>query len=228
VRFFIPVVTLGMVIINYLGGERIILDGFLLAWLISAFITFLATYTHTLMFLGDPERYLEYALIPSFLLFCTFVPPNFRYQTLYGLILLQLLLYGMYVFLFYRRYQDKTKISKLELIKALNSQDTTIVLSLLGTAAWDLAYNTHHYVCFPETISKNNIPGEEFERFFWRYPLPRPDFEYYIEKYDVGLIPVSRKIQESVKNEGCVYNFDGLEKIFDNGEFQLYKVSVEE
>jgi len=227
VKFSFPLLIAGLVAWNAIFNKAYGADPFLVAWLASAFLTFLVISTPSFVFLGEADRYLEYALIPAFLLFSALSEPSYRYPLLVGFGGLHLVLYVMYSSLFLWRYgrERRYSTSLLALMTNLRGQQLTVVLSLLGFAPWELVYRTDHQVCYSESLGQ--LTKGEYERFFWRYPWPRPDFRYYVEKYGVGLIAVSKRTVERAQKEGCNYKFDGLDKVFENEEHVLYSVPGE-
>jgi hypothetical protein len=221
-RFSVLLLALGLIIWNASLSQLSTDFSFIAAWLFSAFIVFLVTSRPKFLFLGEAERYLEYALIPGFIIFGALISTNYRFPLLIGFGIFHLVLYTIFTFLFILKYGRNKETDFSELIAALNSHKQTIILSILGVAPWALAYSTHHNIFFTENFSM--LSEEEWKRFFWRYPLPHADFGIYIEDFGVELIPISKQVVENAKEHGVEYSFAGLEKRFENNSYSLFRV----
>jgi hypothetical protein len=223
-KFAVSLLTLGVLVWNSTFSGLNTVNSFLAAWLVAAFLVFAVTSTRTFLFLGEADRYLQYALIPTFLLFGALLETGYRDGILIGLVGFYMVLYVLYVSILVWQYGRKFLENIPKLIVALDAQEPTVLLSLIEFAPWEFAYRTKHYILFSESLTRIYFSEEEYERLFWRYPLPRPDFKYYVEKYGVGLIAVSKREVEKARKEGCVYDFTGLDKIFENDTHLLYSV----
>ncbi|MFQ5786605.1 MAG: hypothetical protein ACE5H1_01355 [Thermodesulfobacteriota bacterium] len=224
IKYSVPLIVITLLADQAIFNKPSPLGLFLVAWLVSAFSIFIIVSCHVLLFLGEADRYLEHALIPAFLLFGSFIQDDYRYLVLSGFVVFHLALYVLHVSLLVHG-QRKSYVNSLpELIAALKSQKPTVILSLLGNAPWELVYRADHKLFFSESMTRVYFNKEEFKRLFWRYPLPRPDMKYYIEKYQIGLIPVAKHVVETSKKKGCYYDFSGLDKVFENNDYALYQV----
>jgi hypothetical protein len=203
------------------------LDGFLVAWLAAAVIVFLAVSTRPLLFLGEAERYLEYGLMPAFLLLAVLLPASLRLPVLVAIASWHAGLYLFHVALFLHRYDPSVKphlADWAELVAALREEPTTVVLSLLGAPPWQLAYGVDHALCHREALTWLGSTERDYEDFYWRYPWPRPDFERVAERHGVGLIVVSKPLVEEARRQGYGCELSGLERIFENRTYALYRV----
>jgi hypothetical protein len=219
-KFAIPVLALGLVIGHTFGGVYSA-DAFLTAWLVSAFVVFFVISRPTFLFLGEADRYLEYAIIPGFIIFAASIDISTTHQIISGIVALHLALYIFHVNLFFRRHKATQIKGMLEMITTLRGYAPTVILGLLGESPWVLAYCSNHRVFFSENIA--SLSAEELERFFWHYPYPWPDLKQYVEKYGVQLVAASKEVVANCRPEGCIYDFDGLEKVFENDTHLLYQ-----
>jgi hypothetical protein len=227
IKFGVLIFALALIAAKGISGDMGNYDTFLVAWLVSAFLLFLVTATPTFLFLGEADRYLEYALIPGFLLFASFLGPDFRGYILVAFAVVHLAIYVLNVRLFIREQRIFEVEQLSELMDHLKTVEPGVILSLLGKAPFEIAYRTDgsgHRVCWSESISRAHISEEEYDRFFWRYPFPRPDFKYFTDKYGVGLIAVFKRAVGACRKQGCAYDFKGLEIVFENEGYALYKV----
>jgi hypothetical protein len=225
-RYLFVIFSLGLVLWNLIRWKSTG-NSFLTAWLLAAFLTFLITSTPKFLFIGEAERYLNHAIIPAYLLFGIFSNSNYTIYILIGFTILHVVLYILHVTIFIRRFGKSEIKSESELIKVLNEQEPTILLSIFGNAPWSFLYQTEYPLCFTESLSKVYVSKEELDNFYWRFPLPRPDFNYYIKKYMVGTIAVLKRKVNECRIDGCIYNFDGLQVLFENEDIILYKVPAD-
>lgn len=221
-RFIVPLLALGLIIWNVSLNQLSNNFTFIVVWLVSAFVVFIITSRPKFLFLGEAERYLEYALLPGFIMFGALINTKYQFPLLIGLGLFHLILYGIFTILFVLKYGRDKESDFSELIAALNNHDPAIVLSLLGIAPWALAYSTQHKLFFTENLAM--LGEDEWSRLFWRYPMPHPDFGMYIKDYDVELLPISKKAIENAQENGIKYSFDGMEKRFENDSYLLFRV----
>lgn len=217
VLFTLIVIVWSMVNVAWLG-EGV---SFLFAWFVAALVTFMMVSTRTFSFIGEADRYLEFALVPTYLLLAILLPSQMRIPILISLLLLHCVLYFAHTALFLYTVKE-AKAGWSEFLDAINEQGETVVLSLLSGAPWAIVYCTKHRVCFSQYLP--TLYSEEGDAsFFWRYPWPHPDFSYYIEEYDVGLVAASKWAVLHCRQEGCVYDFSEMDKIFENEHFLLYR-----
>lgn len=198
-------------------------DAFMQAWLLAAIVVFVVVSTPQFLFVGSAERYLEYALIPAYLLLAIALPQGIQTPVLVGIVALHLVLYVLHTFVFVTRFVSLRSTAIDELIDALNSEPKGCVLSILGSAPWELAVRTKHDICFSESLS---IPPDEYEKYFWRYPSPPTDLSFLINKHGVTLIPASKKEVEDAARNGHHYSFEQFEKVFENRKYLLYRISL--
>ena len=198
---------------------------FLSAWLISAFVIFLVVSTPKFLFIGAAERYLEYALIPAFLLLGTiFSDSQYLSFALWGLVILHTLSYFFQAAIFIKRFHTPSATKeRLELFDKLNEQADGIVLSLMGTAPWEIVYRTKHMICFSESLSMTQT---EYDEFFKVYPIPNVNLQYYVEKYGVNLIPASKRVLEEGSQDDDAYCLDGFRLLYENSRFSLYEANA--
>jgi len=167
-KFTVLLGTLGLVAWRVTFSGPTDVDLFLLVWLVSAFLVFVVVSTPTFVFIGEADRYLEYAMVPGFLLFGALLGPGFNYYILIGLVIFHLALYIFNISLLLRE-QRSFQFSQLsELMASLKTVDPGVILSLLGKAPFEITYHsdcTGHRICWFESLSRTYISEEEYERY---------------------------------------------------------------
>ena len=167
---------------------RLYVPFFLLAWSAAALVCFFLTKLRPLMFLGEGERYLEYALFPS-----VFVAVLLLYQTPELLCLwLAYSLLSMFFYL-YDYHSSYFKLNRdyhqiLDIFGKLNSLQSGVIWPI-GSFHWQALFHTR----FPVLIHGCNIDErvlskEEFMLVYGNYPYPSNNFRSIIEKYNVKYI----------------------------------------
>jgi hypothetical protein len=187
---------------------------------VASLIVFAAITTRWFLFLGEADRYLEYAVVPAFIVCGVLVPPEQRSTLLWGVVALHAVQYGVYVSLFVRR-RRRRRHQLDDLMEALEQQPPSVVLNLLGSAPWELAYRARHRIFASENVA---LSPQSYEELFWRYPLPRPKLREYACKHGVRLVVVSKQAVESARKEGCRYEFERFVPVFEDEYYALYRV----
>jgi len=193
---------------------------YLFAWLVSGVITAIITSRKQFLFLGEADRYLEYVLLAGYLIFAITAGPKYI-----GLILcLNIVLYVSYITIFFAMYCSKSATNGyadfVSLVDEMNKREQTVVLNTLCGDPWSLAYLTAHDICFSEDYFANSV--EQYDNYFWSFPYPRKDLDYFVSNYNVKMVPVSKKIITDATRKGCVYEFCGFEKAYENDTYELY------
>ena len=178
-----------------------------------------------LKFLGEPERYLEYVVIPIVLVL-TYIPfkPSFIVLISMGCLALSLLikiyfLFKINVFVSQEYYKDQD-----DLIKFVNKMEDKILLCIDLRLSFLLGYynNRVKYV----TLFGNIGIGKETEYTELvpkKYPYPGEDLEKYIKKYNIDYLCVSHQSLRNIKGT-LIYDFSKFKIVFQNKLFTVYKV----
>jgi hypothetical protein len=165
-------------------------DLFLLTWSLAGLLVFLLTKIKILLFLGEAERYLEYALYPALFIAIKFLMNNNFY-----LLLIIYFLYCFYAALIYitdyiKQYSSlNTDYPQIEnLYNQLNEQEPGIVWPI-AWFNWQAAYFSKFPVLtFGSNIDLKLIPVEEFMLVYGNYNWPSDRFEEIVNKYNVSYI----------------------------------------
>jgi hypothetical protein len=202
---------------------------FLFGWVLGCIFAFVVTSLRPFLFLGEAERYVEYAvpaisvLIPAFL----FEYGN-KTSWLIGLVIF---LYSLAFavgnhFLIFRKCSKQKREELDTLVRWLiRMQKTQRILPIpahfLGRI---LVKETHHQALFfSDNLSEKYLSGEEFLRVFPQYPFPSEDFEYLASQYQIDLIVCEKQSMPQAAKRGLMYDFSSWSLIFENGEYAVYQ-----
>ena len=152
--------------------EPLVLSGFVLTLLISF---------KSLKFLGEPERYLEFIVIPAFIML-TYVPIQVN---IYSLISILLLIFGLFLKLsFLYKSKRHTNIQFFQdqdsLIKFANKLENKIILCVDLRLSFLLGYYNRN-VKFVTIFGNIGINKEDLytELVPVKYPFPNSDFSFF-------------------------------------------------
>jgi hypothetical protein len=218
-RFTISMLAIFFLIYGYFSKSTIENDSFLVAWLIASFVVFIVTSTRNFLFIGESDRYLEYSLIPAFVLF----GQNVSKSILIIALVIHIVLYLLHVLSFIRSKLKDTN-ARYELLQNLKGIRSSVVLAITAVELMPIAYFTDHRICDSESYSERYQSKEEFNKLFRKYPFPSTDFKYYASQYGVELIVAVKSFVNVASQEGYLYDFDGLTLLFENEQYLLFRV----
>lgn len=215
---------------HYYSGVGVGSDKYLSAWFFGALIVFALTSTRYLSFLGEAERYLEYAVIPVLLLLgmqLNGYPSAVRNTVLGGILVVYCLPFyisQVIAFLLWAKTLPGGK-SYEHFVEVLNENAKGIALCILNDAPWRLAYQTHHQYVWRSLQRKYDDAEDSIERFYSVYPWPHADLDRYVRRYGVNMIPAEKKVLEKLSSMGVAYDFSKFRRIFENEKYILYQCS---
>lgn len=170
---------------------------FLYLWMVSSVIFFILTKVPNFRFIGKAERYLEFAICPSFILFSIF----FVEHNISVYLIAVYALFGLIGIYFYNK-------EFIELYKAENSdfKEVQIVFEKFNTSQlsgviWTMhpfSYKLMFFSVFPilgyfaGTVNKQHSSEEELDDMMGNYPYPSYDLFNIIEKYSVEYIIITK------------------------------------
>jgi hypothetical protein len=215
-------------IISYREGHHVNIDKFLVAWMASAFSLFLLTCTRPFLFLGEAERYLEYAVIPATLLLGQVLASSFQGSmdimlwVIISCICVPWYLLQVAAFILWSKRLPQGKDYE-EFLEKMKEMPHGTVLTILHDAPWRLAYYTKHKFVWmwPQLNFKGN--RKALEEFYSIYPWPHADLERYVQAYGVTIVPAEKKVLENMADEGVRYDFTNFKRVFENSRYILYK-----
>jgi len=164
-------------------------ERFLLVWAAAALLCFLATKTKPLLFLGEGERYLEYALFPSLWLGVRFCLEK-RELLLWGF-LTYCVLSAVYYLWGYHRMSRQTDVEFGRTGKAfaeLNRMAPGVIMPI-GSFQWQTLYwSIFPVLTYGGNVDERILSRDEFLLVYGRYPYPSEHFQRIVADYDVSYI----------------------------------------
>lgn len=163
------------------------LERFLAVWMAGGLFYFLFTKVKPFLFLGEGERYLEFALFPSLFLFVS----AFYYQPfLWGILFLYSVLSSIcYIWLFYYTYHKHNGLdyyARKEFFEK-NIKNNQDVILPIGPFHWFALLFSNNPVVTP---GANLRPDETpvYLKVIDRYPFPSKNYREIIDQYHVAYV----------------------------------------
>lgn len=212
----------------YLWGTQGFAQSPLAAFAFCGTMLCLLTSTQKLKFLGQPERYLEFSLLPMFAYLSQFTLPTHR--LIFGLSLLVGLVavfYQVNVKLKQRPDYLAHRKSYTRLRKYLAQRSDAVVMTIPLKCSNYLTYmlEKHRYVaCF--THCQDEQSYLEYESLIPDfYPYPGQDLQHYIRQYGIEMIiylKASSPYLAKVYPGKLYYQLDQYPVLFENEDFVVY------
>ena len=212
------------------GAPLTDIERFLLAWCLAAMTWFVLTKLKFLMFLGEGERYLEYAMFPALYLAVSLLWDRHP-GWIYGYAAYSLLAAAFYIAYFHRRYTESAAGSHAteRAFEQLNRMAPGVVLPI-GSVHWKALYHAEFPVLtIGVNVDEALLAREEFMLVLGRYPYPSADFERIVERYNVAYIvsdPFSiRQYTERILRTPDEFH-GRVRTLFDSSTLLVYQVLV--
>jgi len=164
-------------------------DRFVLVWAGAALFCFLATKIKLLLFLGEGERYLEYALFPSLWLGVRFCLEN-REFLLWGFLAYFMVSALYYAWAYHRTYRraDEEFGRTGKAFAQLNRMPPGVIMPI-GSFQWQTLYwSSFPVLTYGGNVDERLLPSEEFLLVYGSYPYPSEHFARIVTEYDVSYI----------------------------------------
>ncbi|MBN1797192.1 MAG: hypothetical protein JW822_01355 [Spirochaetales bacterium] len=199
---------------------------------LSSIIIFIVTSLKPFLFLGQAERYFEHSIFYFDLIFILYI---YRFKLneniILWVILFQIILV-LFNFLFKNikyfkmKLYDRKEVEFDELISFLNKKKSMRILTIPTKMNFKIA--THidekrHKYYYDNISSKiNGIRYMDEDQIILHYI--KSDFNYFKMKYGINMIIIKKGDIKYASKKGIRYNFKGLEKVFNNKEYSVYKL----
>jgi len=201
---------------------------FLVIWSLIAFSWFILTKTKFLAFLGEGERYLEYALFPTILLFVIFSYSN-------TLLIVFSLVYSSIASIFYvcyylkvygPTYDNAYKESEI-VIKHLKDLKSGVIWPI-GSFHFEILYrSSFDILTHAANIDEHFLKPDEFKLVYGNYPYPSQNYDDIIQRFNIKYIYSNQlsfyKYQNEILKTPNEFNKDLME-IIKTPNYILYQV----
>ncbi len=202
---------------------------FLLLWIGAGLAAFVITSLKPFLFLGEAERYLEYALLPQVLYLGISNHLSAAPWVLLGYFVALYLLFTV-GFIYGYRNKEKMKPKFKALVRFAANQGTVRrILPIYLNDAVQLAYESEKGIAhFPANFRKRFMPFEKFFDFYQKvYPFPKEDLAQLMAEYDFDTVFYSPNDLERAKSYGLNYDFHPFRIIFSNEHYTLLQIGEE-
>ena len=163
---------------------------FMIVWALAGLCMYIFTKIKRFLFLGEAERYAEYALPASPFLAVDLI--------LFKDLPFLLIIFGVYYLIsalfylhkYFQRYEViNAKFNKTAALFEQINEYPTGNLMPIGIEFWQALYRTKHPILtLGINVDTRKLPIEEFMLVYAHYPLPSKDFEKIISDYDIDYI----------------------------------------
>ena len=197
-------------------------DSFIYSWIVAAVIVWIVISTRWLMFLGEPDRYLIYAVIPEYFLIASWATTvNLNWGL--GILSLSIAWWILQQVILFRRYKPisaQITRDKRELIDFLKSLPISRLLTHGDSLfMWEMAYHTEHkhFLISPDVLFK-----VAWDDIFFRYPYPSFKAVKLLQS-EIVAVEKSSILDRSLGEED-ILSFEDMTLIFDNKNFQVFSI----
>lgn len=208
-----------------IGGERMTASSWsvwLHAWLLAPVVPFLVTAQPRFLFLGEAERYLEYAVVPAAVLTATVaaIAPVWL-----GIVCLLVWLGAGaaavgYVWLRLRHLGERAGLAPLVEHLGTYPQGQRILPIPSVPLAFELAWRCEHrFLAAMDTL----VWARAYDRLFVKYPWPSSDLDWWRTTHHATLVVVAKAWLEPARGCDWRYGLDRLDRRFDSTEFAVYQ-----
>jgi hypothetical protein len=205
-------------------------ERFFLVWMAAGLFFFFITKLKWVLFLGEGERYLEYALFPSLFIAVKYFL-EFNESIVYGFLIYSIVsafyYVGEYLICYGKNNSDYMETDFA--FKQFNNMPSGVIWPI-GSFHYQALYRSNFPVLsHGGNIDERLISGAEFMLVYGNYPYPSGNFEKIIEKYNVSYI-VSNKSSVEYYAETIVKRpedfYNNVNLLFETHTLVAYKVKM--
>ncbi|MEM7129628.1 MAG: hypothetical protein AAF702_25065 [Chloroflexota bacterium] len=200
----------------------------LLSWSVAPIFPFMLTAFKDFRFLGEAERYPEYAILPVAVLgaFGIGAMPFEVIRGLlftYGLLTIAMLAY----YLFRRRWQSSRvrqpkHLTELQEFVKDYPQDTVILGVPMPQVTFALAYQVpQRFLMAMDTL----VWFDDYDKLFHKYPWPSLDFHWWRDEHGVQLLIVEERWLSTKLGCEWTYDFTSFQEVFRNDAYRVYQTT---
>lgn len=197
--------------------------------LVGVFLTLIIS-LKSFSFLGEPERYLEFSIIPVFITLSKSqfldIPPIIITLT----ILSTLAVLSFHLKLCIQKKDRKKRLqeSMLSLKNYFRRVNNSNIITIPFRLSFFLGYNNQNKNKFITLLSNIGL-GELKEEYCWlmkdRYPFVRSELDEVAIKYDLDYFVVHKDSVNSMNKEfGNYYNIENFSIVYENPDYAVLKI----
>jgi len=197
------------------------------SWSLAGMVLLLLISLEPLKFLGEPERYLEYSIIPVFVILSENTLPYF----ISSIIIIGLVsFYLLQCYLFIKSYRKKNAPTDdmQGLLDFFSSIQNQTILALPLRTSFFLGYftDTNKFVTLFSNVGKGELRQNYKELIPDFYPYPGKNLGEYISKYAINYIVAEKKRIQLLENhlKEQYYTFDRYTIAYESDSYTVYKV----
>jgi hypothetical protein len=189
-------------------------EQFLMIWVGSGLFWFILTSFKWTLFMGEGDRYLEYALLPSLVLFTYYFMTGYRYL-IYGLLVYSLgsALYYLTVFILGHRADDRQYEAADAVLKKLNQSPDGVIWPIGPFHYQALVRTRFPVLSHGGNIDERLLSPREFLLVYGNYPYPSDHFFDIVDQYKVYYILADR-ISFKYYRENIMREKEDLDRCF--------------
>jgi hypothetical protein len=201
-------------------------DEFLLGWSLSGLIFFFVVSTHSFKFIGEAERYIEYAIYPLVLL----IAMHSSEEVLIYLIIFFVCLYFLNLYKLKKSISGETgfhdNLNKVcEFLKKNFDASNSLVPIISKTTFHQGALLTGMNILATTQYDRKKFGEDQWDKLYeLGFPLFTNDFKWLSENYGVTMILAYKPFIWQVQEEGNFrYEFDGYNDVYNENNFIVYE-----
>ena len=223
-EFFILLALVSVGGLSYLDGATSN-DSYLVAWLISGILTFVITGTYSFKFIGEADRYLEYAIFPLYIFLSVVLE---EYFILFLVIFILSYLYNIYIFSRSKGVILHDLYNATKFIKNNYNCNDYKLLGLISHSSFyqgKLLTGLDTMVSSASEFSKTNWKNNLWDKYYKpEYPVRTNDFEWMQQEFGVNIILAYQPYIESVmQSHNHEYNFGEYSEAYNKNNFVVYE-----
>lgn len=226
VRNPLPVAAVMAFLLAQYRGIDLGLSTVYVVWIGAGAVAFVLISLPHLLFLGEPERYLEYTYLPSFVV----IAAGWNQLTVVydGLVIgfatLGFVVMLGFVWAFERRlYEPERRAAIDDITEFLSEKAPSVVILQPSTVARNFIWKTDH--TFVETLgnqASTEAAVAEYERLFAPgHGLVTDDIEWLAKEYDPKWVVFDRRWIHRTESPGSLSQPD-VEPVYVNDQFEVY------
>lgn len=205
------------------GGAETPTSAVLVDWTLAALVVTALTAGDTFKFLGEAERYMEFALLPLITL-SVLVPPPIGPTVLFGVLTFCLFRLGVV-------YATPMRVSSaapetIELVRWFAALPPSTVLTIPGRLSYPLLYRTEHRAVWCFTNAPRGSQRERWKSLFQpraRYPYVTPDALARVHReYGADMIVVDKAgVDAAARYWDLSYDWRRFCILFENARYAV-------